>query len=482
MRRSLARVCAAPISTTPFATTTRPRSTGGSGRDLVMNETTSKTRAMERMRAGSVLERLRDPDARDRRPLRSGEPTPAMRLESLDRELGRLRRRKRRAEARRPDGALSPAPSSEATPSPSGTAVSRLLDSVSRYDVRRAALMPGIGALLDAADDAVASLRAGVASAGLSVVDWPLVGPSPGWAQAIAAQALAPIVPAHAHRLLERDPAAGFCAGSASYPVRIGVSPCELVRLGCDGGFTEQYPMWTLSLYEDTARVRALTLLLVLDVPRALARIASCDVFALHCAVEEYAPVDDVSALFDAFLLDAVDRADALVDPRVSECPDGAVSDPPDRALADPSPGPSDLRADGVADVCGAVARAESEVLAARAALTGAESDPAAIPDRALCERAAREVRAMVLQSGDGVFSDPLELASDVDDSNRGAIVDPFADMVVRRVRDILAERVAAAERALADAEVRAGLRPAPPDPAGIVTAPSDPPPAPASG
>ena len=158
------------------------------------------------------------------------------------------------------------------------------------------------------------------------------------------------------------------------------------------------------------------------------------------------------------------------------------MSDPPDRALADPSPDPSDLRADDVADVCGAVARAESEVLAARAALTGAESDPAAIPDRALCERAAREVRAMVLQSGDGVFSDPLELASDVDDSNRGAVVDPFADMVVRRVRDILAERVAAAERALADAEVRAGLRPAPPDPADIVTAPSDPPPAPASG
>ena len=88
----------------------------------------------------------------------------------------------------------------------------------------------------------------------------------------------------------------------------------------------------------------------------------------------------------------------------------------------------------------------------------------------------------MVLQSGDGVFSDPLELASDVDDSNRGAIVDPFADLVVRRVRDILAERVAAAERALADAEGRAGLRPAPPDPTGIVTAPSDPPPAPASG
>ena len=452
-----------------------------------MNETTTIEdikRAMERMRAERerVLELLRDPDARDRRPLRSGEPTPAMRLENLDRELGRLRRRKRRAEARRSDGAHSPAPSCDATPSPSATAVSRLLDSVSRYDVRRAGLMPGIGALLDAADDAVASLRAGVASAGLCVFDWPLVGPSPGWAQAIAAQALAPIVPAHAHRLLERDPAAGFCAGSASYPVRIGVSPCELLRLGCDGGFTEQYPMWTLSLYEDTARVRALTLLLVLDVPRALARIASCDVFALHCAVEEYAPVDDVSALFDEFVLDAVDRADALVDPRVSECPDGAVSDPPDGARADPSPGPSDLRADGVADVCGAVARAESEVLAARAALTGAESDPAAIPDRALCERAAREVRAMVLQSGDGVFSDPLELASDVDDSNRGAVVDPFADMVVRRVRDILAERVAAAERALADAEVRAGLRPAPPGPAGIVTAPSDPPPAPASG
>ena len=255
----------------------------------------------------------------------------------------------------------------------------------------------------------------------------------------------------------------------------------ELVRSACRE-ILEQYPMWTLSLYEDTARVRALTLLLVLDVPRALARIASCEVFALHCAVEEYAPVDDVSALFDEFVLDAVDRADALVGPRVSEFPDGAVSDPPDGARAGPSLGPSELRADGVADVCGAVARAESEVLAARAALTGAESDPAAIPDRALCERAAREVRAMVLQSGDGVFSDPLELASDVDDSNRGAVVDPFADLVVRRVRDILAERVAAAERALADAEVRAGLRPAPPDPADIVTAPSDPPPAPASG
>ena len=139
-------------------------------------------RAMERMRAERerVLERLRDPDARDRRPLRSGEPTPAMRLESLDRELGRLRRRKRRAEARRPHGAHSPAPSSEAAPSPSGTAFSAILDSVSRYEVRRAGLMPGIGALLDAADDAVASLRAGVASAGLSVVDWPLVARRPG--------------------------------------------------------------------------------------------------------------------------------------------------------------------------------------------------------------------------------------------------------------------------------------------------------------
>ena len=87
--------------------------------------------------------------------------------------------------------------------------------------------MPGIDALLDAADDAIASLRAGVASAGLCVFDWPLVGPSPGWAEAIAAQALAPIVPAHAHRLLERDPAAGFCAGSASYPMRIGVWPAS---------------------------------------------------------------------------------------------------------------------------------------------------------------------------------------------------------------------------------------------------------------
>ena len=88
-----------------------------------MNETMTIEdieRAMERMRAERerVLERLRDSDARDRRPLRSGEPTPAMRLENLDRELGRLRRRKRRAEARRPDGAHSPAPSSEATPSP----------------------------------------------------------------------------------------------------------------------------------------------------------------------------------------------------------------------------------------------------------------------------------------------------------------------------------------------------------------------------
>ena len=432
-----------------------------------------------------MLELLRDPDARDRRPLRSGEPTPAMRLENLDRELGRLRRRKRRAEARRPDGALSPAPSSEAgsvsVREPPYLRYSRLRLALRRAPRRAHARISAHCSMPPMTQSPPCA--PGSQAPALSVVDWPLVGPSPGWAQAIAAQALAPIVPAHAHRLLERDPAAGFCAGSASYPVRIGVSPCELLRLGCDGGFTEQYPMWTLSLYEDTARVRALTLLLVLDVPRALARIASCEVFALHCAVEEYAPCWTTCPLCSTqFLLDAVDRADALVDPRVSECPDGAVSDPPDRALADPSPGPSDLRADGVADVCGAVARAESEVLAARAALTGAESDPAAIPDRALCERAAREVRAMVLQSGDGVFSDPLELASDVDDSNRGAVVDPFADMVVRRVRDILAERVAAAERALADAEVRAGLRPAPPDPAGIVTAPSDPPPAPASG